>query len=199
MIGSEAALLAIDTEIRALRDLRDRCADEIGDALDLLQGCRGHVVISGIGKSGHIGAKIAATFASTGTPSFFVHSTEALHGDSGMVTADDVIILISNSGKTAEVCQFGRMVKARDVPIIAMTSDPHSPLARLAQVHLSIAVEKEADPLGLAPSSSTTCTLVLGDALAAGLMAARGFTDADFAQFHPGGALGELLTEGEGR
>lgn len=199
MSSLSTALQAIDTEINSLQLMMERCAPDLSRALDLLSACPGRVVVSGLGKSGHIGAKMAATFASTGTPSFFVHATEALHGDSGMVTPQDVVILISNSGSTAEVVQFGRMVSARGVPILAMTSRPESPLGQLANVHLSIAVPREADPLRLAPTSSTTCTLVLGDALAVGLMDAAGFTGEDFARFHPGGALGQMLTEGNER
>lgn len=199
MSSVSTALQAIDIEIESLRLMLERCGPELSRALELLNSRRGRVVVSGIGKSGHIGAKMAATFASTGTPSFFIHSTEALHGDSGMVTPDDVVILISNSGSTAEVVQFARMVRRRGVPVLAMTSRPDSPLGTLAQAHLSIAVPREADPLGLAPTSSTTCTLVLGDALAAGLMQDANFTNADFARFHPGGALGQLLEEESGQ
>lgn len=196
MNALRASLTAVDIELSCLQSLRESCAADLAPALDLLLSCRGRVVVSGLGKSGHIGSKMAATFASTGTPSFFVHATEALHGDSGMVELEDVVVLISHSGRTTEVVQFGTMVTSRGVPVLAMSANPASPLGRLARVHVSIAVEREADPLGLAPTSSTTCTLVLGDALAAGLMAAKEFTAEEFHRFHPGGALGVLLEEG---
>ncbi|BDO40603.1 SIS domain-containing protein [Cellulomonas sp. NTE-D12] len=183
--------MAAESEAIAMTRLVVRPA--LADALRLLSQTRGRVVVSGLGKSGHIGSKMAATLASTGTPAFFVHSTEALHGDSGMVTRDDVAILISYSGETAEVCQFARMVLARGAAVVAMTGRPSSSLAALARVHLSIHVEREADPLGLAPTASTASTLALGDALAAGLMTLNGFTAEEFAVFHPGGSLGRQL------
>jgi arabinose-5-phosphate isomerase len=197
----EQALAAADeamaAESEAIAVTRRTVRPALAEALRLLSAISGRVVVSGLGKSGHIGAKIAATLASTGTPAFFVHSTEALHGDSGMVTANDVVILISYSGETAEVCQFARMVAARGIPIIAMTGRPASTLAGLARVHLSIHVEREADPLGLAPTASTASTLALGDALAAGLMTLKGFGADEFATFHPGGSLGrQLLGDG---
>lgn len=190
-----AALDALDVEAAAVRSARERVAAALPAALDLLSQATGRVIVSGIGKSGHIAAKIAATLASTGTPAQFVHATEALHGDSGMASPGDVAVLISNSGRTAEVCQFGRMLARRGIPVLAMTGVDDSPLALLATVHLSIAVDREADPLGLAPTASTTVTVAIGDALAAGLMARRGFTASDFAGFHPGGSLGEDLTD----
>ncbi len=197
----EEALVAADramaVESEAIAATRQAVRPALAEALRLLSRTRGRVVVSGLGKSGHIGSKIAATLASTGTPAFFVHSAEALHGDSGMVTPEDVTILISYSGETAEVCHFARMVLARGVPVIAMTGRPESTLATLAQVHLSIHVEREADPLGLAPTASTASTLALGDALAAGLMTLKGFGSDEFATFHPGGALGrQLLGDG---
>lgn len=191
-----AALEAMDVESAAIRTTRDAVRGVLPAAIETIQQARGRVVVSGLGKSGHIGAKIAATLASTGTPAQFVHSAEALHGDSGMVAENDVAILISYSGETAEVCQFGLMLAAKAVPIIALTGCPDSTLARQAQVVLSIAVEREADPLSLAPTASTAATLAVGDALAAGLMAASGFNAEDFATRHPGGSLGAQLTFG---
>ena len=189
----EAALHAMDIESGAIARARDLVRAALPAAIELLSAAKGRVVVSGLGKSGHIGAKIAATLASTGTPAQFVHSTEALHGDSGMVREGDVAIFISNSGETADVCQFGRMLSERGVPIIAMTGDEGSTLARLARVVLSIDVEREADPLGLAPTASTAATLAIGDALASALMTVSGFTEADFALRHPGGSLGAQL------
>ena len=192
-----AADRAMAIESDAIAATRAAVKAELPTALRLLAGTRGWVVVSGLGKSGHIGSKIAATLASTGTPAFFLHSAEALHGDSGMATPDDVAILISYSGETAELCHVARMLAARGVPVIAMTGRPQSTLAGLARVHLSIHVESEADPLGLAPTASTASTLALGDALAAGLMTLSGFTAEQFATFHPGGSLGrQLLGDG---
>lgn len=180
-------------ESAAILTTRDAVRDSLPAAIELVQKARGRVVVSGLGKSGHIGAKIAATLASTGTPAQFVHSAEALHGDSGMVADDDVAILISYSGETVEVCHFGRMLSARSVPIIAITGRADSLLAKQAHVVLSVVVEREADPLSLAPTASTAATLAVGDALAAGLMAASGFGAADFALRHPGGSIGSQL------
>jgi len=192
-----AADRALTIESEAIAATRTTVRDTLPEALRVLSQRRGRVVVSGLGKSGHVGAKIAATLASTGTPAFFVHAAEALHGDSGMVTPEDVAILISHSGETAEVCHFARMLSARGVALIAMTGRPTSTLARLARVHLSIEVAREADPLGLAPTASTASTLALGDALAAGLMTLSGFTADEFAEFHPGGSLGrQLLGDG---
>lgn len=188
-----AALAAMSVESAAIAHARDAARTTLPRAVELVRAARGRVVVSGLGKSGHIGAKIAATLVSTGTPAQFVHAAEALHGDSGAVTDGDVAILISYSGETAEVCRFGRMLVARSVPVIAMTGRPSSTLACQSALVLSIAVEREADPLGLAPTASTACTLALGDALAAALMAASGFSAADFATRHPGGALGARL------
>ncbi|MCV6606316.1 MAG: KpsF/GutQ family sugar-phosphate isomerase, partial [Porticoccaceae bacterium] len=153
----------------------------------------GRVIVTGMGKSGHIGGKIAATLASTGTPSFFVHPGEASHGDLGMITEHDAVLAISNSGSTAEVVTLLPLIKRLGVPLISMTGKPTSPLAEAAHAHLDISVESEACPLGLAPTSSTTVTLVMGDALAVSLLEARGFTAEDFAFSHPGGALGRKL------
>ena len=193
----EAADRAMAAESEAISATRRTVRPALAAALALISQTPGRVVVSGLGKSGHIGSKIAATLASTGTPAFFVHAAEALHGDAGMVTPSDVAILISYSGETAEVCHFARMVVARGVPVSAMPGRPESTLATLAKVHLSIYVEHEADPLGLAPTASTASTLALGDALAAGLMTLSGFGADEFATFHPGGSLGrQLLGDG---
>jgi arabinose-5-phosphate isomerase len=191
-----AGITAMRIEARAIATASERVAPGLGAAARLIRDARGRVLVSGIGKSGHIGAKMAATLASTGTPAQFVHSSEALHGDSGMATPQDVGILISNSGETAEVNQFAAMLRRWGVPTIAMTRDPASTLASLCQVHLDISVDREADPLGLAPTSSTTLTLAIGDALAAVLMTLSGFTSEQFAERHPGGSLGAQLGAG---
>lgn len=191
-----AGVRAMRIEADAVAAAAERVAPELADAVRLIRAARGRVLVSGLGKSGHIGAKIAATLASTGTPAQFVHASEALHGDSGMATSDDVAILISNSGETAEVNHFAAMLRSWGVPRIAMTRDPASTLAQLCDVHLDIRVEREADPLGLAPTSSATVTLAIGDALAASLMTLNGFTPEEFAKRHPGGALGAQLGVG---
>jgi arabinose-5-phosphate isomerase len=162
-------------------------------ACQLMYNCTGRVIVIGMGKSGHIGNKIAATFASTGTPAFFVHPGEASHGDLGMITASDVVLTISNSGETGEVLAIIPVIKRIGAKIIAMTGNPKSTLATEANTHICIQVEREACPLGLAPTSSTTATLVMGDALAVALLHARGFTADDFALSHPGGSLGKRL------
>ncbi len=184
---------ALEIEAAAIAAATERIAPDLRAAAALIRGAGGRVLVSGIGKSGHVAAKIAATLASTGTPAQFVHSSEALHGDSGMATPSDVAILISNSGETAEVNQFAGMLGRWGVPMIAMTRNPTSTLARLCDVHLDISVDREADPLGLAPTSSTTLTMAIGDALAAVLMTLSGFTPEQFAERHPGGSLGAQL------
>jgi arabinose-5-phosphate isomerase len=185
--------LAIEGE--ALQALHARLAhdDSVARAVGLLFTCSGRVVVSGIGKSGHIARKIAATLASTGTPAMFVHPAEAAHGDLGMVTAQDAFIAISYSGESSELMEILPLVKRMGAPLIAMTGKPGSRLAQLADVHLDISVAKEACPLNLAPTASTTVTLALGDALAVALLDARGFKEEDFARSHPGGALGRRL------
>ena len=188
--SAAAALKAIDVEAAAIEGVRATAIEDLPPALEILDACRGKIIISGIGKSGHIGRKMAATFASVGRPSLFVHATEALHGDSGVVGPGDVVILISNSGRTSEVCSFALMLQEWGVPRIAFTQNPGSPLGSLCDVTVRLTVESEADPLNLAPTSSTTVTLVLGDALAAGLMEAAQFTADDFGARHPGGSLG---------
>lgn len=185
----------LEIEADAIRALHERLAtdDSVGHAVSLLLGCSGRVVVSGIGKSGHIARKIAATLASTGTPAMFVHPAEAAHGDLGMVTAQDAFIAISYSGESAELMAILPIVKRMGAPLIAMTGKPGSSLALLADVHLDVSVAKEACPLNLAPTASTTVTLALGDALAVALLDARGFKEEDFARSHPGGALGRRL------
>ncbi len=183
----------VTIEARAIGELVDRIDDTFLRACELMFACRGRVVVSGMGKSGHIGGKIAATLASTGTPSFFVHPGEASHGDLGMITRDDVVLALSNSGETDELLTIVPLIKRQNVPLIALSGNPNSSLARLADVHLDVSVVAEACPLGLAPTASTTATLVMGDALAIALLEARGFTADDFARSHPAGALGRRL------
>ena len=183
----------IEIERDALDALRARIDDSFARACEILLGCRGRVVVTGMGKSGHIGSKIAATLASTGTPAFFVHPGEASHGDLGMITRDDVVLAISSSGETSEVVTILPLIKRQGVPLISMTGKAESTMAKMADVHLDISVAQEACPLNLAPTASTTVTLVLGDALAVALLEARGFSQEDFARSHPGGALGRRL------
>ncbi len=183
----------IDIELAAVTALRDRIDERFAAACELLLSCRGRVVVIGMGKSGHVGSKIAATMASTGTPAFFVHPGEASHGDLGMITTQDVVLALSNSGETDEILMLLPVIKRRGVPLVAMTGRPLSTLASAADVHLHVGVEKEACPLGLAPTSSTTAALVMGDALAVAMLEARGFTAEDFALSHPAGALGRKL------
>jgi arabinose-5-phosphate isomerase len=183
----------IDTEASAIAALKPRINDAFATACRLILACRGRVVVLGMGKSGHIGGKIAATLASTGTPAFFVHPGEASHGDLGMMTADDVVIALSNSGETAEINQLLPLIKRRSLGLIALTGNPSSTLARAADAHLETGVDREACPLGLAPTASTTASLAMGDALAIALLDARGFTAEDFAHSHPGGRLGRRL------
>ncbi len=188
-----AALNAINIELKAVEALTDRINDSFVQACEVIMACKGRVVVTGMGKSGHIGHKIAATLASTGTPSFFVHPGEASHGDLGMITSQDVVLAISNSGNTGEVLTILPLIKRMGAPLISMTGNPGSTLAREAVANLDVGVELEACPLGLAPTSSTTATLVMGDALAVALLEARGFSAEDFAFSHPGGALGRRL------
>lgn len=183
----------IGAEILGLQRLQERLDESFAKAVEMILSCRGKVVMTGIGKSGHIGRKLAATFASTGTPAFFVHGDEALHGDSGMIEARDLVIAISNSGKTAELLAMVAIVKKIGAPLIAMTAVPDSPLSRQAELTLDISVPREADPYDIVPTTSAVATLALGDALAVAAMRVRGFTDKEFAVFHPGGALGEYL------
>jgi arabinose-5-phosphate isomerase len=183
----------IETEMAAVAALRDRINDDFVKACDFMLACTGRIIVIGMGKSGHIGSKIAATFASTGTPAFFVHPGEASHGDLGMITDKDVVLALSNSGETAEILTILPLIKRLHVPLITMTGRPQSTLAQCASAHIDVSVEREACPLGLAPTSSTTAALVMGDALAIALLEARGFTAEDFAMSHPGGLLGRRL------
>jgi arabinose-5-phosphate isomerase len=186
-------LAVLDTEASAIEALKSRIDDGFVRACHCMLGCKGRVVVLGMGKSGHIGGKIAATLASTGTPAFFVHPGEASHGDLGMITARDVVLALSNSGSTEEILTILPIIKRLGVPLISLTGNPDSPLARAATVNIDVAVEKEACPLGLAPTASTTAALAMGDALAISLLEVRGFTSDDFARSHPGGKLGRRL------
>jgi arabinose-5-phosphate isomerase len=183
----------INTETVAVKDLLARIDDNFVKACILLLNCTGRIVVIGMGKSGHIGSKIAATLASTGSPAFFVHPAEACHGDLGMITPEDVVIALSNSGESDEMTTLLPAIKRLGVPLICLTGKPLSTLAKAATITIDVSVEKEACPLGLAPTSSTTATLVMGDALAIALLEARGFGPNDFAMSHPGGALGRRL------
>ncbi|MBK0002805.1 arabinose-5-phosphate isomerase KdsD [Erwinia sp. S43] len=183
----------LQIEREGLEQLDQYINGDFNQACALISRCRGKVVVMGMGKSGHIGKKIAATFASTGTPAFFVHPGEASHGDLGMVSPNDVVIAISNSGESSEILALIPVLKRLHVSLICMTSRPDSAMGRAADIHLCVKVPQEACPLGLAPTTSTTATLVMGDALAVALLKARGFTAEDFALSHPGGALGRKL------
>ena len=187
------ARAVISTEAAAVNNLASRIDESFVAACELIIACRGRIVVLGMGKSGHIAGKIAATLASTGTPAFFVHPGEASHGDLGMITQDDVVLLLSNSGETDEVKQILPILKRLGIGLIAMTGKPGSTLATHADIHLNVAIETEACPLGLAPTSSTTAALVMGDALAVSLLESRGFTAEDFARSHPAGQLGKRL------
>jgi arabinose-5-phosphate isomerase len=184
---------ALSVEIDGLRAQLPRLGKDFARTCRICLNCRGRIVVTGMGKSGHIGGKIAATLASTGTPSFFVHPGEASHGDVGMITRDDAVLALSNSGETAEILTILPVIKRLGVPLIAFTGNSDSALARLATVHLDIRVPAEACPLNLAPTASTTAALGVGDALAVALLKARGFTEEDFARSHPAGTLGRRL------
>ena len=187
------AARCIREEAQAVTDLLPQLDENFDKAVGLMYHCHGKVIVTGVGKSGHIGAKIAATLSSTGTPSFFINPLDVFHGDLGVMTKDDVVLAISYSGQTDELLRFIPMVLHMDIPIIGMSGNPASLLAKYSTVHLHVQVEKEACPLNLAPTSSTTATLVMGDALAVALMEVRDFKPRDFAQFHPGGELGKRL------
>lgn len=189
----DIAKRVIAIELKAISDLSERLDDSFTVACDAILESKGRLIITGMGKSGHISNKMAATLASTGTPAYFVHPGEALHGDLGMILPEDVVIVISNSGSTEELLILASATKRHGTKIIAMTGNEQSPLAELSDIHLNIHVDEEACPLGLAPTSSTTVTLVLGDALAVALLEARGFTTEDFARSHPAGRLGKRL------
>lgn len=190
---SALAHAVIDTEIEAVKALHERINDDFMQACEFMLHCQGRVVVIGMGKSGHIGSKLAATLASTGTPAFFVHPGEASHGDLGMITDKDVVLALSNSGETSEILTILPLIKRLGIPFIAMTGRPESTLATCATAHIDVSVANEACPLGLAPTSSTTAALVMGDALAVALLETRGFTAEDFARSHPGGLLGRRL------
>jgi arabinose-5-phosphate isomerase len=187
------ATAVIETEIAAVAGLKARIDDSFVQACVYMLDCEGRIVVTGMGKSGHIGGKIAATLASTGTPAFFVHPGEASHGDLGMITSKDVVIVMSNSGETEELLTIIPIIKRLGVPLISLTGNPNSSLARTATVNIDVSVEKEACPLGLSPTASTTAALVMGDTLAVALLETRGFSAQDFARAHPGGRLGRRL------
>lgn len=189
----ERARRVLTIEAEAVLAMRDRLNSRFTDAMTLILSCRGRIVVSGMGKSGHIGSKIAATLASTGTPAFFVHPGEASHGDLGMITHEDVCIALSHSGESAELTAIVPLIKRRGAQLITITGNANSTLAREADVHLDASVVQEACPLNLAPTASTTAALALGDALSIALLEARGFGTEDFARTHPGGALGRRL------
>jgi arabinose-5-phosphate isomerase len=190
-----AAGAALHTEAAALNSFAQNFEAHLKPALELITECKGSVVVTGLGKSGLVGAKMAATFSSTGTPSFFLHAADALHGDSGAVNPADVVIAISNSGETAEVVAITRMAKSWANKVIAITKNADSALAKTADATIVIAFEREADPLNLAPTTSTTLTIAVGDALASALIAHRGFTSEKFGKFHPGGTLGQVTNK----
>ncbi len=189
----ELGRAVLDTEAAAVSALTGRLDQGFHNACELVLKCQGRIVVTGMGKSGHIANKIAATLASTGTPAFFMHPGEASHGDLGMIIADDLVIALSNSGETNEITILLPLLKRIGIPLLALTGKPASTLAHSANIHLDVSVAREACPLGLAPTSSTTATLAMGDALAVAVLEARGFTEADFALSHPGGQLGRRL------
>ena len=189
----EEASRVLEIEARAIQNLSRRLGDSFVKAIDLLLGCEGKVVISGMGKSGHIGRKIASTMASTGTPAFFLHPAESSHGDLGVIGLKDVLIAISNGGETPELQDMIRFAARKGIPLIGITGAMKSSLAKASTVALDISVDEEACPLGLAPTASSTVTLALGDALAMCLLKRRGFKEEDFAEYHPGGKLGRRL------
>ncbi|MBO5466837.1 MAG: KpsF/GutQ family sugar-phosphate isomerase [Prevotella sp.] len=189
----EYAIQCIKDESDALLGLIPNIDENFEKAVELIINCKGKIIVTGVGKSGHIGAKIAATLSSTGTPAFYINPLDVFHGDLGVMTKDDVVLAISNSGQTDELLRFIPMVLHMSIPIIGMSGNPASLLAKYSECHLNVSVEKEACPLNLAPTSSTTATLAMGDALAIALMEVRNFRPQDFAQFHPGGELGKRL------
>ncbi len=184
---------ALKEEAEAILELIPQLDDNFTKAVDLMVHCHGKIIVTGVGKSGNIGAKIAATLASTGTPAFFINPLDVYHGDLGVMTSDDVVLALSNSGQTDELLRFIPMVLHMNIPIISMTGNPNSLLAKYSNAHIKVYVKKEACPLNLAPTSSTTSALAMGDALAIALMQVRDFRPQDFAQFHPGGELGKRL------
>ncbi|MFT5716704.1 MAG: arabinose-5-phosphate isomerase [Oleiphilaceae bacterium] len=193
MTYTESAKRTITIERDAIANLFERIDEKFSSACELMTDCKGRVIVTGMGKSGHIAKKIAATLASTGTPSFFVHPGEASHGDLGMITNNDVVLAISNSGNTTEIITILPLIKRMGIPLISMTGNPDSILAKQSNVNLDVSITQEACPLGLAPTSSTTVTLVMGDALAVALLESKNFSEQDFAFSHPGGSLGKKL------
>ncbi len=189
----ESARTVIDIESKMIQSLISKIDQKFVDACQILLSCKGKIIVMGMGKSGHIARKIAATFASTGSPAFFIHPGEAKHGDFGMITVEDTLITLSNSGETEEIIAILPFIKRLGIPIISLTGNPNSVLAKNATVNIDVGVSQEACPLGLAPTASTTAALVMGDALAMTLLENRGFTAADFAKSHPGGSLGRKL------
>lgn len=189
----ETAIKCLRDESEALLELIPYIDESFDKTIELILKCKGKLIVTGVGKSGHIGAKIAATLSSTGTPSFFINPLDAFHGDLGVIMKDDVVLAISNSGQTDELLRFLPYLLEREIPVIGMSGNPESLLAKYSTTHLNTAVTHEACPLGLAPTSSTTAALAMGDALACALIVARGFKASDFAQFHPGGTLGRRL------
>jgi len=189
----QLGLAVIQTERAALEELESRIDSQFVHACELILKCQGRIVVTGMGKSGHIGGKIAATLASTGSPAFFVHPGEASHGDLGMITPQDVVLALSNSGETQELLTIIPIIKRLGIPLITLTGNPNSTMANAANANLNVSVSQEACPLGLAPTASTTATLVMGDALAVALLESRNFTAEDFARSHPGGSLGRRL------
>ena len=187
------ATRCLTEEAQAIMDLIPKLDENFDKAVEMMFHCQGKVIVTGVGKSGHIGAKIAATLSSTGTPSFFLNPLDAYHGDLGVVTHQDIVVAISNSGQTDELLRFVPMLIHMGIPIIGMSGNPDSLLAKYSNIHINVAVEREACPLNLAPTSSTTAVLSMGDALAVALMTVRNFRPKDFAQFHPGGELGKRL------
>lgn len=190
---TETAIKCLRDESEALLELIPYIDESFDKTIELILKCKGKLIVTGVGKSGHIGAKIAATLSSTGTPSFFINPLDAFHGDLGVIMKDDVVLAISNSGQTDELLRFLPYLLEREIPVIGMSGNPESLLAKYSTTHLNTAVTHEACPLGLAPTSSTTAALAMGDALACALIVARGFKASDFAQFHPGGTLGRRL------
>lgn len=189
----ELGRAVVETEVKAVQALIGRIDHQFARACQYFLAAKGRIIVIGMGKSGHVGKKIAATLASTGTPAFFVHPGEANHGDMGMIMANDVVLALSHSGETQEILSLLPFLKRLDIPLISMTGKPQSTLAQAATIHLDVSIEKEACPLGLAPTTSTTVALVMGDALAIALLQKRGFTKEDFALSHPGGMLGRRL------
>lgn len=189
----ETGIRCLRDESQAILDLIPRIGEEFEQAVNLIKDCKGKVIVTGVGKSGHVGSKIAATLASTGTPSFYLNPLDAYHGDLGMIAPGDVVMAISYSGNTDELLRFIPFILERNIPIIGISGNPDSLLGKYSTCHLNISVRREADPLNLAPTSSTTASMALGDALACALVKVRNFKDSDFARFHPGGSLGKRL------